>query len=65
LIDEEIFYGETRYVEPFIKVCFEYYVREDIDKYKFESKDAVHYDKEKAEQAKDEDSDDDSKFFQF
>lgn len=41
LIDEEIFYGENRYVEPFIKEVFEYYVKEDIEKYKLQSKDNV------------------------
>lgn len=52
LIDEEIFYGENRYVEPFIKNVFEYYVKEDIDKYKIQSKDGVLYDQEKAAKAK-------------
>lgn len=61
LIDQEIFYGENRYVEPFIKNVFEYYVKEDLDKYKLSSKEGVVLEVQK-EEAKPDISDDDSKF---
>ncbi|KAL4472584.1 hypothetical protein ABPG74_018533 [Tetrahymena malaccensis] len=47
LIDQEIFYGENRYVEPFIKNVFEYYVQEDLEKYKIQSKAGVNVDENK------------------